>query len=68
MIKVTNDCVECASSLYPCIGDRCELLHVPHYYCDRCGNEVDEGRLYYYDREELCEDCILDDLEVVEYE
>lgn len=68
MIRVTDDCVNCNASLYPCLGGYCSLKDVPHYYCDKCGNEVDEGELYYYDNEEVCIDCIIEDLEVVKYE
>lgn len=58
MIRYENDCVCCD---IPCI--KCGREQTPHYYCDRCRCEE---TLYYYGGEELCKDCIFDDLEVVE--
>ncbi|MCM1236439.1 MAG: hypothetical protein NC489_40690 [Ruminococcus flavefaciens] len=65
MVKVTNDCCGCAAFAYPCSGENCSLRHVKHYYCDNCGEEAD--KLYYgaFGRE-LCAECILKELEVVE--
>lgn len=65
MIERTNECCGCAVPGYPCIGSACELRNYPHYYCDRCDEEVDQGELYRYDGEELCIDCIKASLEVV---
>ena len=58
MVTFTNECCDCAVPGYPCIGDSCSLRHVPHFYCDDCGGEVDEGELYDFAGEELCLDCI----------
>lgn len=66
MIEVTNDCVGCATDAYQCIGSACPLRNVTHYICDECGADVDEGSLYYFDGEQLCIDCIVERLEVVE--
>lgn len=66
MVLIQNDCCSCASPGFPCIGERCELLHVPHYYCDNCEEEVDE--LYWFDGRQLCADCVLNEMEVVKYE
>lgn len=65
MVVRENDCCGCASPGYPCIGISCELLRVPHFYCDRCGNE---DTLYWFEGEQLCIECIKDDLEEVEAE
>lgn len=42
----------------------CPLRHAKHYYCDDCGDEVDT--LYRFEGEELCGDCVVKRLEVVE--
>ena len=55
MIKYEDECVGCVSIGLPCLGSGCPNLHVPHTYCDECG---EEARLYEYDGEELCIDCI----------
>lgn len=63
MITYTNECCGCATPGYPCVGETCELLHVVHYICDGCKHEVD--KLYWYDGEQLCMDCIEEELEEV---
>ena len=65
MVRFENDCCDCATPAYPCRGERCSLRHVPHFYCDKCKSEVDEGELYEYAGEEMCLDCIRDELLVV---
>lgn len=40
------------------------LRHVKHLYCDKCGEDVE--RLYEFDGKELCGDCVLKELEVIE--
>ena len=60
MRKIENDCVDCG---LPCLGEGCPYRNVPHYYCDKCG---DEAPLYHYDGEELCINCIEEKLEKVE--
>ena len=64
MIVVENECVGCPSDL-GCIGNSCPYLNVPRFYCDCCGDEVDD--LYYFDGQELCIDCIEHRLERVAY-
>lgn len=56
MVEIKNECCDCAAPGYPCQGDSCPYRHVKHYYCDNCGDEVDE--LYVVDGEELCRDCL----------
>lgn len=65
-VKLIDECCNCASPGFPCIGDRCELRHVPHYICDKCEDDVEV--LYWYEGEQLCRDCIFDSLEVVAYD
>ena len=57
MRKTENDCVGCPTYCADC-GARNAL----HFYCDVCG---DETKLYYFDGEELCSDCLLEKFEVV---
>lgn len=66
MIQFQNDCCDCETSGYPCLGD-CGLTHNPHYYCDECGEEFDPNELYKYDSEEnmLCADCLLEKFQTV---
>ena len=60
MVKVENECVDCG---LPCIGSSCPYMNVTRYYCDDC---YDEATLYEYDGQELCADCVLKRLPVVE--
>lgn len=60
MLKYENECVDCG---LPCLGNSCPNRRVPRYYCDKCG---DEAKLYYFDDEELCLNCIEEKLDVVE--
>lgn len=45
-----------------CLGSTCKYQNVPHYYCDKCG---DEDKLYNYDGEQLCKDCLLENFDIV---
>ena len=62
MRKTENECVGCPSEM-GCIGSSCKYLNVTRYYCDYC---KDETTLYHYNDDEVCLDCILANLEVVE--
>ena len=66
MIKYENECCGCATESYPCLGSACPNRHVPRFYCDKCGEDVEE--LYKVDGEELCEDCLKNNFEKVELE
>lgn len=63
MITYENECCGCAVPGYPCIGSACPNRNVPHMYCDMCGEEVE--KLYKYDGEEICEDCLLSNFESI---
>ena len=52
--------------LTPCMGSACHYRNVKHLYCDRCKDDVE--KLYKYDGQELCDECLLSKFEVVEYE
>ena len=58
MREVENECVGCPPSL-GCLGDSCPNRNVVRFYCDRCG---DETTLYQYYNEELCEECLLEEI------
>lgn len=60
MTKYENECVDCG---LPCLGNSCPNRNVLRYYCDQCG---DEAKLYHFDGEELCLNCIEEKLDVVE--
>lgn len=60
MKKTENECVDCG---LPCLGNSCPYRNVTRFYCDRCG---EEDKLYCYDHEELCADCLLKEFEIVE--
>lgn len=63
MTAYENDCCDCATESYPCMGNACKNRNVPHYYCDECG---DETKLYEFEGEDLCTNCVLKRLDVVE--
>lgn len=62
MTQYENDCCDCATGAFPCVGNLCPMRNAPHHYCDDCGEEAE---LYYFDGEELCKDCVIDRLERV---
>lgn len=64
MVKIENDCCDCAAGGYPCRGSACPLRRARHLYCDRCHDEVDV--LYDFAGYQLCGDCVLESLEKVE--
>ena len=58
MVRYENECVDCG---LPCI-ESCPYKKVPHYYCDRCGDEiypddVHHGTIAGHEYEDLCEEC-----------
>ena len=63
MKKLENECLGCATENYPCRGEICSYRHVPHYYCDNCGDEVDADELFKWNGQEYCLDCIHNDVE-----
>lgn len=62
MKKIEDECVGCPIEL-GCLGSTCRYKNVVHFYCDRCGCEE---KLYHFDDEELCAECLLKEFEVVE--
>lgn len=61
MVQIENECVGCPPEI-GCLGSSCPQRHVPHYYCDDCG---DEEKLYWFQGLQLCIDCIKYRLEEV---
>ena len=64
MVRVEDECCYCAVDGYPCLGDSCPNRHVNHLYCDKCKDDVE--KLYKYDGQEICEECLLAEFEVIE--
>ena len=60
MKKKENECVSCG---LPCLGNSCPNRNVIRFYCNRC---EEEDTLYYYDGEELCQNCLLEEFKIVE--
>lgn len=63
MRKVENECVSCVDIGLHCLGMSCPNRYSVRFYCDRCGYEK---KLYHYEGKELCAECILEELDVVE--
>ena len=63
MVRYENECCDCATPLYPCIGDLCPRRRVPHYHCDECDTEC---TLYEYEDRQLCSECLLEEIPKVE--
>ena len=61
MVKFQNDCCDCATAGYPCLGELCDLRHVPHFWCDVCPDEADE--LYRVGDLWMCFSCLLKEAE-----
>ena len=57
MLVERNECCDCASAAYPCIGESCSRRHVPHLACDRCGYDGAD-LLYVVGSEQLCRTCV----------
>lgn len=62
-IRYENECVGCPPDM-GCLGVACPNRIVPHLYCDKCKQEVDD--LYDYDDKQICLDCIVKQLKKIE--
>ena len=60
MKRVENQCVGCPPEM-GCLGTACINRNVVIFTCDRCNN--DEETLYEWDGQEVCLDCIMDEIE-----
>jgi hypothetical protein len=56
MVRIENQCCDCAVPGYPCRGESCPRRNAKVHYCDHCDNELTE--IYIVDGEELCEECL----------
>ena len=59
MIKFEDECVGCPPEL-GCLGNACSYRNVPHFYCDKCDDEVDYKDLYEYEGKDVCKHCLLE--------
>lgn len=57
----TNECCDC--QLLPCLHNSCPNYNVERFLCDECKEET---TLYEFDGQELCIDCIIKQLDVIE--
>lgn len=53
MIKIMDECCDCANGAYPCLGESCEKRHVKHLICDQCN--ADAETLYDVEGKQLCD-------------
>ena len=58
MVEYENQCCDCATPSYPCIGSACPRRRVAVYRCDKCKGELDD--IYEVDDGEYSEDCLKD--------
>lgn len=63
MKRIENECLSCTDIGLPCLGSSCTNRNVVRFYCDKC---KEESTLYYYGGKELCGECILEELVIVE--
>ena len=63
MITYEDECVGCPTEI-GCMGSSCPNRNVKHLYCDKCKEDVE--KLYKYDGQEICEECLLKEFEVIE--
>ena len=63
MITYEDECVGCPTEI-GCLGSACTNRNVKHLYCDKCKYDVE--KLYKYDGQEICEECLLKEFEVIE--
>ncbi len=54
MTIYTDECCDCATGVFPCLGRNCPNRNVPHHICDLCGQEDDLSEI---DGLELCASC-----------
>ena len=63
MITYEDECVGCPTEM-GCMVSACPYRDVPYLYCDKCEGEVE--KLYKYEGQEICEECLLKEFEVIE--
>lgn len=55
---------ECVSCGLPCRYEACQNYRVEHFVCDICKDE--DVTLYHFNGFEMCADCVLKRLDIVE--
>ena len=56
-----SECVDCG---LPCLYESCPNYRVEHFVCDFCKEE--DVTLYHFNGFEMCADCVLKRLDIVE--
>ena len=56
MIEYRDECVGCPPNM-GCLFDACPYSNVPHFFCDKCGEEKEYDELRDVDDEDVCLDC-----------
>lgn len=64
LIVIESGCVGCPTEM-GCLYEACPYYKITRFYCDKCHEETED--LYKWNNEEWCADCIINDLERVEY-
>jgi hypothetical protein len=65
LVAYENQCCDCATESYPCIGNNCSMRHVRVLICDECKDEVDRLYVNPITNEQVCLDCLLKDIETI---
>lgn len=65
-ITFEDECVGCPKGM-GCLGSSCPYKNVPHWTCDECDAEVDEGELWDVNGKQICEECLKEMFPKVEY-
>ena len=57
-VQFEDECVGCPPEM-GCLGSACRYRDVPHFYCDECGEELDDDDIYEVDGKMFCSECCL---------
>lgn len=57
MIRIEDDCCGCPAEMCSAF---CSKQHVPHFYCDCCGEEYSYDELRKVKDEDVCLDCYVE--------
>lgn len=62
--RIENQCCDCATPGYPCLGDLCKRINVKVYFCDKCNAAENPEDLFIYETKDAdydyCEDCFVE--------
>lgn len=64
MVRYEDECVGCPPGL-GCFGLSCQYKNVPHYYCDKCGEEIYDEVYEDDGYEHICLDCLLKNHQII---